>query len=61
MNVIKNVILLPFLPIRLAWKWSSASAINGQPSGCAHVLGTIIVAAILYSLIGWGCMKILGK
>ena len=58
MNIIKNIILLPFLPLRLAWKWSSEAKLNGQPSGCAHVIGTIIVAGILYGLIGWGIMSL---
>ena len=61
MNIIKNIIMLPFLPIRLAWKWSAATAINGQQNGCAHVIGFLIVTGILYGLIGWGIMKILGK
>ena len=61
MNIIKNIIMLPFLPIRLAWKWSAATAINGQQNGCAHVIGFLIVTVILYGLIGWGIMKILGK
>ena len=47
MGIIKNIILLPLLPLRLAWKWSGGAAINGQQSGCAHVLGTVIVAGIL--------------
>jgi len=58
MGIIKNIILLPLLPLRLAWKWSGDSAINGQKSGCAHVLGTVIVAGILYGLIGWGIMSL---
>ena len=61
MGVIKNILLLPFLPLRLAWKWSSATTINGQGGGCAHVLGTIIVAGILYGGIIWGIMKLLNK
>ena len=61
MSIIKNIILLPFLPLRLAWKWSAATAINGQQNGCAHVFGFLIVASILYGLIGWGIMKLLGK
>ena len=47
MNIIKNIILLPFLPISLAWKWSSGAAMNGQPNGCAHVIGFLIVVGIL--------------
>ena len=58
MNIIKNILLLPFLPLRLAWKWSGGAAINGQQNGCAHVIGTVIVAAILYGLIGWGIMAL---
>ena len=58
MNIIKNIILLPLLPLRLAWKWSGGSEINGQKSGCAHVLGAVIVAGIIYGLIGWGIMAI---
>ena len=58
MNIIKNIILLPFLPISLAWKWSSGAAMNGQPNGCAHVIGFLIVAGILYGLIGWGIMAL---
>ena len=58
MSVIKSILLLPFLPLRLAWKWSGGAAINGQQNGCAHVLSFLIVAAILYSLIGWGIMTL---
>ncbi len=54
MGIVKNIILLPFLPIRLAWRWSGGAAINGQQNGCAHVLGTVLISAVLYALIGWG-------
>ena len=54
MNIIKNIILLPLLPLRLAWKWSGDTKINGQKSGFAHVIGCVIVAGILYGLIGCG-------
>ena len=54
MNIIKNIILLPFLPFRLAWKWSGSTAINGQQNIFAHLIGTVIIAAILYGVIGWG-------
>lgn len=59
MGIIKNIILLPFLPLRLAWKWSSETKINGQAGGCAHVIGTIIISVILYGLIGWGIMSLI--
>ena len=58
MGIIKTIILLPFLPLRLAWKWSSGAEMNGQQNGCAHVIGTVIVAGILYGLIGWGVMSL---
>ena len=58
MNIIKNIILLPLLPLRLSWKWSGGAAINGQQNGCAHVIGCVIVAGILYGLIGWGIMSL---
>ena len=61
MGIIKNILLLPFLPLRLAWKWSSETKLNGQGGGCAHVFGFLIVSSILYGLIGWGIMKLLGK
>ena len=61
MGIIKNILLLPFLPLRLAWKWSSETTLNGRGGGCAHVFGFLIVSAILYGLIGWGIMKLLGK
>ena len=54
MGIVKNIILLPFLPLRLAWKWSGGAKINGQQNGCAHVIGCVIVAVILYGLIGMG-------
>lgn len=59
MGVIKNILLLPFLPLRLAWRWSSEAKINGVQNGFAHLLGTIIIAVILYSLIGWGIMTLI--
>ena len=58
MSIIKNVILLPLLPLRLAWKWSSGAAMNGQPNGCAHLIGCLIIAGIMYGLIGWGIMAL---
>ena len=58
MNIVKNILLLPFLPLRLAWKWSGGAAINDQQNGCAHVIGTVIVAVILYGLIGWGIVSL---
>lgn len=61
MNIIKNIILLPFLPLRLAWKWSSGAKINGQEGGCAHVIGALIGAVILYGLIGWGITSLVEK
>lgn len=61
MGLIKNIILLPFLPLRLAWKWSGGSAINGHQNMFAHLIGTVIVAGILYSLIGWGIMSLVDK
>ena len=60
MNIIKNIILLPLLPLRLAWKWSGGTEINGQQNGCAHVIGCVIVAGILYGLIGWGIQALIG-
>ena len=54
MNIIKNIILLPFLPLRLAWKWSGGATINGRQNIFAHLIGTVIIAAILYGVIGWG-------
>lgn len=60
MGLIKSIILLPFLPIKWAWKLSSAAEINGRAGGCAHVIGFLIVSAILYGAIGgaicWGIM-----
>ena len=44
MGIIKNILLLPFLPLRLAWKWSSETKLNGQGGGCAHVFGFLIVS-----------------
>ena len=52
MRLLLNIILLPFLPLRLAWKWSTGAKINGQVNGFAHVLATIIVSSIFYGLIG---------
>lgn len=67
MKILKNIILLPFLPLRLAWKWSSGAKAtssgalwnkkdeNGndiiiEKGGCLpRLLGTIIIAGILYS------------
>ncbi len=51
--------MLPFLPIKLAWKWTSGAQINGQQNGFAHFIGFLIVAGILYSLIGWGIMSLI--
>ena len=30
MGTVKAIVLLPFLPLRLAWKWSSGAQKNGQ-------------------------------
>ena len=67
MKILKSIVLLPFLPLRLAWKWSNgakattAGALwnkkdaNGndiiiEKGGCLpRLLGTIIIAGILYS------------
>lgn len=59
MGIIKNIVMLPFLPIKLAWKWTSGAQINGQQNGFAHFIGFLIVAGILYSLIGWGIMYLI--
>ena len=61
MGIIKSIILLPFLPLRLAWKWSSETKLNGQGGGCAHAIGFLIVAVLLYGLIGWGIMSLIEK
>ena len=34
MKILKNIILLPFLPLRLAWKWSSGA--KATSSGAPH-------------------------
>ena len=59
MGIMKNIVMLPFLPIKLAWKWTSGAQINGQQNGFAHFIGFLIVAGILYSLIGWGIMSLI--
>lgn len=61
MGIVKNIILLPFLPLRLAWKWTAGAEINGSQHVLAHLIGTVIVAGILYSLIGWGIMSLVDK
>jgi hypothetical protein len=58
MGIIKKIILLPFLPIKWAWKWSAGAKINGQENGFAHFIGFLILAAALYSMIGWGVRSI---
>ena len=76
MGIIKNIILLPFLPLRLAWRWSSGAKattagalwnkkdaygndIVHESGGCLpRLLGTVIIAGILYGLIGWGVMSL---
>ena len=76
MKIIKSILLLPFLPLRLAWRWSSGAKVtsggalwnekdeNGndiilEKGGCLpRLLGTVIIAGILYALIGWGIMSL---
>lgn len=64
--LVKNVILLPFLPIRLAWKWTSEECYkdytkryaNGEPltmsrkaSWGDHFVSTVVLSCVLYILI----------
>lgn len=76
-KIIANILLLPFLPIRLGWRWSSGAKVSTkgalfnrhdrdgneiyvEKGGCLpRLIGTAIIAGILYSLIGWGLQKIL--
>ena len=76
-KIIANTLLLPFLPIRLGWRWSSGSKVTTkgalwnkhdrdgneiyvEKGGCLpRLIGTAIIAGILYSIIGWGLLKIL--
>ena len=69
MKIIKNIILLPFLTLRLAWKWSGGTKVTSggalwnkkdeygndiviEKGGCLpRILGTIIIAGILYAVI----------
>ena len=55
----KWIVLFPFLPLVWAWKWSGGSAINGESNFFAHLIGCVIIAGILYSIIGFGIMKLL--
>ena len=76
MGIVKTILLLPLLPLRLAWKWSSGAKATSsgalwnkkdefgndiviEKGGCLpRLMGTVIIAAILYSLIGWAIMSI---
>ena len=55
----KWIVLFPFLPLVWAWKWSGGAAINGESNFFAHLIGCVIIAGILYSIIGFGIMKLL--
>lgn len=61
--MMKWIILFPFLPLKWAWQWSGGSTISsgsGESGGFfAHLIGFLIIAGILYSVIGWGIMKVL--
>ena len=86
MKIIKNIILLPFLPLRLAWRWSGGAKITSagakitsagalwnkkdedgndiviEKGGCLpRLLGTIIIAGILYAAIIHGCIYLFDK
>ena len=76
MGIIKSIILLPFLPLRLAWRWSSGTKVTTSSAlwnkkdalgndvvqeygGCLpRLLGTVIIASILYGFIGWVIMNL---
>lgn len=76
-KIIANILLLPFLPLRLGWRWSAGAKVSTQgglfnrydrdgneiyveKGGCVpRLIGTVIIAGILYSFIGWGLQKIL--
>lgn len=65
MKLLKNIILLPFLPIRLGWRWSAGAKMktnNGQEvdSAFARLIGTVIIAGLLYSAVGFGISKVVG-
>lgn len=69
MGIVKNILLLPFLPLRLAWRWSGGAKITTagalwnkkdaygndiviEKGGCLpRILGTIIIAGLLYAAI----------
>ena len=59
MKLLLGILKLPFLPISLAWKWTSGAAINGSANGCAHLIGFLIIAGMIYSGIGYGIMALL--
>ena len=53
----KWIVLFQFLPLVWAWKWSGGAAINGESNFFAHLIGCVIIAGILYSIIGFGIMN----
>lgn len=64
-KIVLEVLLLPFLPIRLGWKWSAGFTVKfgsgGGSSFLGRIVGTVLIAGVLYSLIGSGINAIVGK
>lgn len=66
---LKNVILLPFLPIRLGWKWGrEAKFVFGhgrkkeEVGGCApRLFATIVSASLMYYGIYKAVLYFIGK
>lgn len=76
MKLLLNLILLPLLPLRLAWKWSEGTTLKSSGiftkrdrfgrevadkyNGCLpRLIGTVIIAGILYGLIGYGIRSLI--
>lgn len=64
-KIFLEIILLPFLPIRLGWKWSAGCTAKfsdgGESSFLGRIIGTVLIAGVLYSLIGSGINAVFGK
>ena len=76
-KIIANIFLLPLLPIRLGWRWSTGAKVTTKGAlwnkhdrdgneiyvekggRLPRLIVTAIIAGILYSIIGWGLLKIL--
>lgn len=72
MKVLLNIILLPLLPLRLAWRWTGGAKASWttkdrygrdvvmKQGGCLpHVLGTLVIAGLLYAIIGVCIQKVM--